>query len=121
MGAMMHGYSMHGHCMHCGCGGMGFVLVNEIEADPTSKSAANFTGEGGGHSAVVEYFVDAGASAPSVEVTITSGGSTQDWKDTAIAAGFHAHHLGHLPPGAKVTLTVAAAMARVRWCETVCC
>ena len=65
--------------------------------------------------------VDTGAVAPSVDVTIVSGGATTDWTDTAIAPGFHVHHIGPLAPGAKVTLTVAAAMARVRWCETVCC
>jgi hypothetical protein len=81
----------------------------------------SFAGSRGGMGTVVEYLVDTGAIGPSVEVQVTSGGGVSDWKDTAIAPGFHVHHIGHLSPGAKVTLTVAAAMARVRWCETVCC
>jgi len=113
---MMHAHGWHGHSW-----GTGFVLVNEVEADPTSPGAASFAGAGGGFGAIVEYLVDAGAAAPAVEVAITSGGSTDDWKDSAIAPGFHIHHLGHLPPGAKITLTATEAMARVRWCETICC
>jgi hypothetical protein len=102
-------------------GSTGFVLVHELEADPSSTSASAFAGAHGGKNAVVEYLVDAGASAPIVEVTVNTGAATADWKDTAIKPGFYVHQLGHLAPGAKVTLTVAAAMAHVRWCETVCC
>jgi hypothetical protein len=99
----------------------GVVLISELEADPSSTSAQNFAGAHGGRGAVVEYLVDAGAASPSVDVLIVSGGASADWKDGAPTPGFHVHHLGHLAPGAKVTLTVAAAMARVRWCETVFC
>ena len=28
---------------------------------------------------------------------------------------------GGLPPGAKITLKATDAMARLRWCEPVCC
>jgi len=106
----------HGHMVQH------FVLVHELEADPSSTIASAFAGEHGGRNAVVEYLVSAGASSPSVEVmTVDTGGATADWKDSAIAPGFHVHHMGHLQPGAKVTLTVAAAMARLRWCESVCC
>jgi hypothetical protein len=98
-----------------------FVLVHELEADPSSAAASTFAGAHGGRNAVVEYLVDTGASGPSIEVTVVSDGMTDNWTDSAPASGFHVHHLGHLSPGAKVTLTVAAAMARVRWCEAIWC
>ena len=96
----------------------GLLLLSELEADPSSTAAANFAGEHGGRGAVLEYLVDTGAAAPTVEVLITSGGVTANWTDTAIAPGFHVHHFGHLAPGALVTLKVTDASARVRWCET---
>ena len=56
----------------------GLLLLSELEADPSSTSAANFAGEHGGRGAVVEYLVDTGAAAPTVEVLITTGGVTAD-------------------------------------------
>ena len=121
---MTHMMNYHPCCDPCGSWpqwGGAFLLISDLEADPSNTTASAFAGAHGGGNAVVEYLVDSGATSPSVEVSIVSGGSTTDWKDAAPAAGFHTHPLGQLAPGAKVTLTVAAAMARVRWCETVCC
>jgi len=98
-----------------------WVLLNELEADSKDPTAAAFTGQGGGSGAIVEYLVDKGASSPAVEVDIAGGGMTTTWKATDVAAGFHAHRFGGLPPGAKITLKATDAMARLRWCEPVCC
>jgi len=98
-----------------------WVVLNELEVDSTSTSAAAFTGEGGASGASVEYLVDQGAASPAVSVDIVAGGTTTTWTATAIAPGFHAHRFGPLPQGAKLTLSATDAMARLRWCEPVCC
>jgi hypothetical protein len=98
-----------------------WVLLNELEVDSKNPVAAAFTGEGGGSGATVEYYVDKGAASPTIEVDIDSGGTTTAWKATAVTAGFHAHRFGAIPRGAKLTLKATDAMARLRWCEPVCC
>ena len=113
MGCMMHAY-------HCWRPSWAWVVLHELEADASSPTAKSFAGAGGGSGAIVEYLVETGAPAPEVAVDITAGGLTTNWKDTAIAPGFHAHHFGPLPAGAKLTLSATDAMARLRWCEAVC-
>ncbi|HET6183644.1 MAG TPA: hypothetical protein VFA03_08620 [Acetobacteraceae bacterium] len=108
-------------CAPCWTPAWAWVLVNEIEADSSSPSAASFVGESGAGDATVEYFIDQGASSPAVTVTIVAGGSTTTWNASALGVGFHAHHFGGLHRGTKVTLTATNAMARLRWCEPVCC
>jgi hypothetical protein len=98
-----------------------WVVLNELEVDSTSTSAAAFTGEGGASGASVEYLVDQGAAAPAVTVDIAERGTSTTWTATSITPGFHAHRFGPLPRGAKLTLTATDAMARLRWCEPVCC
>jgi hypothetical protein len=98
-----------------------WVVLNELEVDSTSTSAAAFTGEGGASNATVEYLIDQGAAGPAVTVAIVAGGTTTNWTATALTAGFHHHRFGPLPPGAKLTLTGTDVMARLRWCEPVCC
>ena len=43
---------------------LAWVVLNELEVDSTSTSAAAFTGEGGASGASVEYLVDKGAASP---------------------------------------------------------
>jgi hypothetical protein len=99
----------------------GWLMVHELEVDTSSTTASAFTGTGGASGATVEYLVDQGATSPSVSVNIAAGGLTTAWTDTAIAPGFHFHQFGPLPHGAKLTLTASNAIARLRWCEPVCC
>lgn len=98
-----------------------FMLVNEIEADATSPSGAAFIGEGGAGDVTVDYLIDQGASSPAVTVTLVAGGATTTWNATDVNAGYHAHHFGAQQTGTKLTLTATNAMARLRWCEPVCC
>jgi hypothetical protein len=98
-----------------------WVVLNELEVDSTSTSAAAFTGVGGASGASVEYLVDPGAAAPAVTVEIAAGATNTTWTAATVTPGFHAHRLGALPRGAKLTLSATDAMARLRWCEPVCC
>jgi hypothetical protein len=93
----------------CGpAGPLPYLLVCELEVDADSPSATAFTGGQGAWNATVE-------------VTIQSNGATTDWKDSGIAPGFHSKTLGPLAAGAKISLTATNSLARVRWCEPVCC
>lgn len=98
------------------------VVVHEIEADATTPSKSALIGGRGESRLTVEYFVASGASAPAVNLTITTGGQTTTWNDTNVAAGYHVHEgLAAVHAGTMVTLAAANLAARLRWCETVCC
>ncbi len=98
-----------------------YVVVHELDVDPSSTAATGFIGAGGASGTTVEYLVDTGAPAPQVSVDIATSGPTTNWQDTGIAPGFHVQHFGSLPAGAKVTLSATDAMARLRWCEVFSC
>jgi len=112
---------MHQPYMPCWTQAWSWIVLNEIEVDPTSTAAAAFIGAGGATTASVEYWIDTGASSPAVTVGIGSGGGTTTWSASDVAPGFHAHRFGPLPRGAKLTLAATNAIARLRWCEPVCC
>jgi hypothetical protein len=98
------------------------VQPREIDVDATTTSKTAVTGGTSDARLTVEYYVDTGASSPSVTLTMVSSGTTTTWTDTAIAAGYHVHQqLPAVPPGTKLTLAASNALARVRWCETFCC
>lgn len=105
----------------CWTPGWAFMMVNELDVDNTSPSGAAFIGEGGSSAVTVDYVIDQGASGPAVTVTIVAGGATTVWNAGTVTAGYHAHHFGAQPRGTKLTLTATNAMARLRWCEPVCC
>jgi hypothetical protein len=98
-----------------------WLVLNELDVDSTSASAAAFTGVGGAADVSVEYLVDQGAAGPAVTVNMITGSSTTTWTATSVTPGFHAHRFGSLPQGVKLTLSATDAMARLRWCEPVCC
>lgn len=107
--------------MPCWTPNWAWVVLNELEVDSTSTSAAAFTGAGGASGASVEYLIDHGAAAPAVTVEIADRATNTTWTAATVTPGFHAHRLGPLPQGAKLTLSATDAMARLRWCEPVCC
>jgi len=98
-----------------------WFVLSELEVDSTSTSATAFTGSGGAGNVSVEYLVDPGAASPAVTVNMVSSGSSTTWTATSVTPGFHAHHFGSLPQGVKLTLSATNVMARLRWCEPVCC
>jgi len=103
-------------------GGAEQTVVEEIDADPTTTTKTGMVGGRGESRLAVEYSVASGAASPSVTVTVVSGGTTTNWSDATPSAGYHLYDgLGPVAAGATVTLTVANATARVRWCERVCC
>lgn len=98
------------------------VVPREIDVDPAGSPKQGFVG---GHSdthLTLEYLVDAGAASPSVEVKLQSGGTTQTWTATDLAEGYHVEDAFlAADAGSKVSISVTDAVARLRWCERICC
>lgn len=98
------------------------IVPREIEVDSAGSPKQGFVG---GHSdthLTLEYLVDAGAPAPQVEVTLETGGTTQTWTATDLAEGYHSEEAFlAADAGTKVTISVTDAVARLRWCERICC
>ncbi len=97
------------------------TLVREIEVDAATSSKTAITGGWSDSRLTVEYYVEPNAGEASVTLTMTVLGQTTTWADQAIAAGYHTHVLPPVSPGTKLMLQASAALARARWCETVCC
>lgn len=105
-----------------GAGSYPMTIPRELTADPTTTSAETIIGGRPDVHLSLEYLVEAGAAAPQVTVTITSDGMTSTWTDTGIAPGYHVKEsFTSAKPGSKVKLEVVDALARLRWCETICC
>jgi hypothetical protein len=98
-----------------------YILVCELDADPKNASATAFAGHQGAWNLTVEYLVDQGAAKPEVAVSIVKDGATTKWHDSGAKPGFHHATLGPVAPGAKLSLNVTNLLARLRWCEPVCC
>src|SRR5512141_481607 len=105
------------------CGGhYPMTVPHELAVDAATPSQETFIGGKGDVHLTLEYLVDAGAPAPKVTLTFTSGGSTSTWTDSGIAEGYHVKDsFMAVQPGTKVTIEVTGAAARLRWCETICC
>jgi hypothetical protein len=102
--------------------GYPLTVPAERAVDPGNSPQDVVVGGRGTVHLSLEYLVESGAAAPEVKVTITSGGTTSTWTDTGIAPGYyHKHDFMSVEPGAKLTIEVTDAFARVRWCESICC
>lgn len=98
------------------------VVPQELSVDSAVGVKEVLIGGMGDMSVNLEFAPDAGATAPSVKVTVESGGTTSTWQESPITAGYHAKpHLLSVKAGDTVTVEVVEAIARLRWCETVCC
>ena len=98
------------------------LLAREIDADATTTSQDGLVGGARPVFLSLEYLVDAGASSPSVTVTTAAGGSSATWTDDSPPQGYTVRQaVLSAAPGTKVTLAVNNAIARLRWCELVCC
>jgi hypothetical protein len=97
------------------------IVPEEAVVDTTTPSKTVVIGGTTPVRLSLEYLPDDGATSASVKVTSTVDGTATTWQETPIAAGYHVKtDFAPLLPGSKVTIDVAQAMARVRWCETVC-
>lgn len=98
------------------------LVPREIDADAGTPSQDGLVGGTGPVCLSLEYLIDAGAGSPTVKVTTASEGSSATWSDDAPATGYTVRQaVLTVNPGTKVTLAVNNAMARLRWCETMCC
>lgn len=98
------------------------ALPQEVSVDSVTNMKDVMIGGTTHASLTLEYVPDAGATSPSVKVTVAIGGSTSTWQETSMTDGYHVKSkLLSVEPGSKVTLEVTEAMARLRWCETICC
>ena len=113
----------HGKSHHGGGGGQAaMLLAREIDADTAAPSKDGLVGGERPVFLSLEYVVDAGAASPTVKVTTASGGSSATWSDDAPAEGYTVRQaVLSAAPGTKVTLAVNNVVARLRWCELVCC
>jgi hypothetical protein len=118
-----------GHWSHCGHQPPNYhhaypamLLAREIDVDMASPSKEGLVGGARPVFLSLEYLVDAGAASPAVKVTTTAAGSSATWSDDTPAEGYTVRQaVLSAAPGTKVTLAVNNAIARLRWCELVCC
>lgn len=98
------------------------LLAREVEVDTATPSKDGLVGGARAVFLSLEYLVDAGAASPKVKVTTAAGGSSATWSDDAPAEGYTVRQaVLSAAPGTKVTVSVNNAIARLRWCELVCC
>ncbi|MEO8325922.1 MAG: hypothetical protein ABI618_08740 [Nitrospirota bacterium] len=110
------GYGWGGQARHS------MPLPQEVSVDSATSMKEVLIGGTTNASLTLEYAPDAGATSPLVKVTVEIDGSTSTWQETSMTDGYHVKsQLLSMEPGAKVTLEVTEAMARLRWCEIICC
>ncbi len=98
------------------------TMVREIEVDADTPSRQALVGGISDARLTLEYLIEEGADGPSVAVTISAPGQTVNWTATDTTAGYHVHdEFGPAQPGTRVTLEASGALARLRWCEAICC
>ena len=99
------------------------VVPFELAATAATSPQEAFVGGDGMVRLTLEYLVEAGAAAPQVTVTMNGpDGTTTTWDESAIPEGYHVKHdLPPVQPGALIHLEVVDAIARLRWCERLCC
>ena len=121
---MYTGYWSHyGHQPHnCHHFYPALLVAREIDADTATPASDGLVGGARPVFLSLEYLVDAGAASPTVKVTTAAGGSSATWSDDTPAEGYTVRQaVLSAAPGTKVTLAVNNAIARLRWCELVCC
>lgn len=98
------------------------VLVpQELSADNTNKVKEMFVGGLDDANLTLEYMPITPATA-TVKVTITGPGGTTVWDGGAVADGYHVKDdFAPVAPGSKIKIEVNDCMARLRWCEAICC
>ena len=97
-------------------------LVREITVDPSSTPAEETIGGSAAVRLTLEYMPEDGATTPSIRFTMVGAGVTSTWAENPVPSGYHVKSdFPAVSPGAKVTVEVAEAIARLRWCEVINC
>lgn len=98
------------------------IVPREIETDAAGSPKQGFVGGHGNVHLTLEYLVNEDAASPSIQIELLSGGTTQSWSATDLEEGYHAEEAFlAADAGTRITLTVTDAVARLRWCERICC
>jgi len=98
------------------------TVPRDIDVDTENSSRQALVGGSSQASLSVEYLVETGAEAASVNVTATLDGVDTTWSDSAPAGGYHVQEaVMSVKPGTKVSIKVNNVTARLRWCERICC
>ncbi|NLI83728.1 MAG: hypothetical protein GX443_18900 [Deltaproteobacteria bacterium] len=94
----------------------------EVSADTANPSREAFIGGSRNVRLTIEYMPVTGATTPSVKVVVTDSSDSSEWNVTTIPAGYHVKEdFASAAPGSTVKLEVKECMARLRWCEALCC
>jgi len=92
----------------------------ELAADTANPGKQALVGGAEEVRLLLEYSPDAGATSPSVKVTITDSTGDITFNITTIPAGYHVKRdFASAAPGATVKLDVGACSAHLRWFESV--
>jgi hypothetical protein len=92
----------------------------EIAADTANPSKQALVGGEENTHLLLEYSPDAGATSPSVKVTITDSTGDVTFNITSVPAGYNVKRdFASAAPGATVKLDVSACSAHLRWFESV--
>lgn len=98
------------------------LVPQEVVVDNTVTTKEALIGGYGSVHLTLEYLPKEGATSASIQVSVTLAGNTVTWQETPIAGGYHVKtDFSAAAPGSKVTVEATDVMARLRWCERVCC
>ncbi len=98
------------------------TVVRDLEVDAASSPKSALVGGGNEVHLSLETFVEAGAASPEVKIVVTENGTSSTISRTGLPVGYEMDE-GFLTvsAGAKVEIAANDAIARLRWCEVVCC
>lgn len=95
-------------------------LAQELAVDTVTPSKDTFVGGGRDVLLTLEYMAVTGATSPSVKLEIEDSSGTTNWEITSVPDGYHVKSkFASAAPGAKLILTAAECLARLRWFELV--
>lgn len=105
-----------------GCAGTLVVSPYELSVAPEGEAGEALVGGTGPARLTLEYLAADGAEAASITLSVEADGSTSTWEEASPAPGYQVKRdLMSVNPGTRLRLEVTDAMARLRWCETLCC
>lgn len=95
-------------------------VPQELAVDGASSPKTAFIGGLENVSLSLEY-LKTGAT-PAIKIAITEAGQTTTWDITTIPDGYQIkENFASVAPGAEIEIDVTDCMARLRWCEVICC